>query len=319
MYNKETLPRIVYIAGSGRSGSTLLDIMLGSHPLAFGSGELARFFLDWSQGDQCTCGQSYPNCILWGKVINRLQTTFPDLTPLEAERISRRVESLFGSWQSSTSSLAADRQLYSQLWQTMMGAISQESGKKIIIDSSKSSHPVVRRILALGESEHMESKVIHLVRDPRAMMWSAFRGSNRQLVKGQQATMRGSAIKALVSWGMINASVHIIETVRPQLNLMRLRYEDLVSHPVQVLRRLGSFLNLDLEPVIELVDNQQPLDPGHGVGGNRMRQRGPIRIKPDVEWREALPGYARILASLSWPLARKYDYHVLRKLGHESF
>lgn len=47
---------IVYIAGTGRSGSTLLDMLLSSHPLAFGAGELSAVFVEWAEGGLCTCG-----------------------------------------------------------------------------------------------------------------------------------------------------------------------------------------------------------------------------------------------------------------------
>ena len=36
---------IIYIAGIGHSGSTLLDVLLGSHPDICGVGEIGRLFL----------------------------------------------------------------------------------------------------------------------------------------------------------------------------------------------------------------------------------------------------------------------------------
>ncbi len=311
MQNNKSMPAIIYIAGSGRSGSTLLDVLLGNHPLVFGAGELASFFLEWSRGGQCTCGQNYPDCPFWGKVIERLYADFPDLTPLEAEKISRRIESLSGPWRSPADSQAHNCELYGKLWRAMMVSISQESGKNIIVDSSKSSRPVLRRTLTLTKFGGFELKVLHLVRDPRALMWSALRGSNRLLERGQQVTFQGGLHRALIGWGIANAAVHITQAANAQLCVLRLRYEDLVADPTQTLRYLSDFLKLDLEPVIDLVANQRPLVSGHGVGGNRMRRGGPVRLTADEEWKEALPKYARILAPLSWPLAHKYGYDVL--------
>jgi len=328
----ETMPVIIYIAGAGRSGSTLLDILLGNHPAVFGAGELAGFFLEWSRGGRCTCGQSYPECSLWGQVIERLETTFSGLTSFEAEKVSRGVESFLGGQGSGGAGEhpyghrqgnlpplggrgggANGREFYGELWRTVMGSISQGSGKNIIVDSSKSSRPVLRRAAALSKLGGFDLKVVHLVRDPRALMWSALRGSNRLLEQGQRVMFHGGLYRALMGWGIANLSVHLTQATNPQLKVRRLRYEDLVGDPAQTLRALGSFLALDLEPVVELAVNQRPLTPGHGVGGNRMRRQGAVRLSPDEEWKRALPKRARMLAPLAWPLAHKYGYDVLRE------
>ena len=39
------LEKIIYVAGYGRSGSTLLDMMLASHPAVFGAGEMSTYVL----------------------------------------------------------------------------------------------------------------------------------------------------------------------------------------------------------------------------------------------------------------------------------
>ena len=37
-------PTVLYIAGYGRSGSTVLDMLLGTHPRIIGGGELTHLF-----------------------------------------------------------------------------------------------------------------------------------------------------------------------------------------------------------------------------------------------------------------------------------
>ena len=54
------------------------------------------------------------------------------------------------------------------------------------------------------------------------------------------------------------------------------------------------------------------LDPGHGVAGNRLRRQGNLVLEHDEEWKDNLPTYARILAPLSWPVARWYGYDLFR-------
>ena len=38
---------IIYIAGYGRSGSTILDISLGQHDDIMGMGEFTNIFIEW--------------------------------------------------------------------------------------------------------------------------------------------------------------------------------------------------------------------------------------------------------------------------------
>ncbi len=302
-------PRIVYIAGTGRSGSTLLDVFLSDHQATFGTGELGSFFLEWARDGRCTCGELYRECEFWGEVIRKLKIAFPDLTPQMGEQISRRVESSLGPWRSPFRSHAEDRQRYAALWGTIMRAISEISGKQIVIDSSKSSRPVARRVSALSKWAGFEVFVIHLVRDPRALMWSAMRGSNRLLEANKKGTFKGGVVRALISWNMTHASVHLDHL--PKARLIRVRYEDFTANPVQTLTNLGDFLALDMDSVIERLSNEQPFASGHGIGGNRMRRQGPIHIKVDEEWKTALPKYARLMALFSWPLASRYGYDVL--------
>lgn len=220
--------------------------------------------------------------------------------------MTRRIEAMGGS-----RARQADRDLYRELWRTLIEAIRLESGKQVIVDSSKSSRASTNRILSLAGLAGFDMHVIHLVRDPRALMWSALRGSNRLMEAGKQGTLRGGIFRMLVGWSLANLSVHMSRRANPSIKVIRIRYEDLVSQPVEELKRLGEFLGLDFSTTIDSLVHQRPLDPGHGVKGNRMRRQGPVHIRGDEEWKTALPRHARVLAMLSWPLARLYGYDVL--------
>src|SRR4029078_5765586 len=61
--------RVLFIAGWGRSGSTLLDRILGQVPGVFSAGELRHI---WQRGvgeDRlCGCGEPFASCSVWRKV-----------------------------------------------------------------------------------------------------------------------------------------------------------------------------------------------------------------------------------------------------------
>jgi hypothetical protein len=301
------------VTGYGRSGSTLLDVLLGRHPSIFGSGEFTSFFGDWAAGRRCACGERYTDCQLWSAAIRDLEAAIPGLEPAQAAKVTRRVEGQKLGSARSADRLDRDREEYGRLWGTTIDAIHRESGRSLIVDSSKSSRTVVRRAEALSIGAGCDVRLIHLVRDPRAVMWSALRAirnSTRTSDDGWRRNRWGGAFRALLGWAHANASAERTAAALPSAPVIRVRYEDLVRDPQHELERLGGFLGFDLGSVSTAISEGALFDPGHGVSGNSMRRAGPVRLAPDEEWREALPRYARLITACVRPMARKYGYQV---------
>jgi hypothetical protein len=60
----------VFIASLGHSGSTLLDLMLGSHPRLVSLGEVhATIARAAEKQNVCTCGKAAEECPIWGPVL----------------------------------------------------------------------------------------------------------------------------------------------------------------------------------------------------------------------------------------------------------
>ena len=65
---------VLYIAGIGRSGSTLLCRTLGTVDGFLATGELMRIISRGVQtGDLCSCGDPVRQCELWGPIITHLE------------------------------------------------------------------------------------------------------------------------------------------------------------------------------------------------------------------------------------------------------
>ncbi len=80
--------KIVFILGIGRSGSTLLDVTLGSHPKFIGLGEIYAtlrndFNIFNNTTRTCTCGNTVNKCPFWGEVAERV---LPKISRPMAER-----------------------------------------------------------------------------------------------------------------------------------------------------------------------------------------------------------------------------------------
>jgi hypothetical protein len=304
---------VLYISGYGRSGSTVLDMLLGSHPGMLGTGEVVRLFEGWDDGESCSCGATLRECELWSAVMRRFQKALPDMTAAEAGALTRRVEGRMGAVLPHLGVSAADRERYGRVWRVVLSAIAEEAGARYVVDSSKSTRDTGGRALALSALAGAEVRVVHLVRDPRAVTWSMLRGSNRKLEAGEPARLSGGALRPLVGWLAANLRARATTVDVP---CALLRYEDLVRRPEVELARVAEELGLDLDPVIEGIRSNEPLRATHGVAGNRLRRAGRQQLREDREWAASLPRSARLLATLTWPMARLYGYPVNR-IGNE--
>jgi hypothetical protein len=299
-------PRIVYVAGYGRSGSTLMDMMLGAHPDAFGMGELARIFDYTLAGERCSCGEAYRACTVWGPVLERVLAGVPGLTLEEAAAVTRRIDARSSLIGGRLNPAGAGAARYAAVWRTLLAAVAERTGRSVLVDSSKSDRGNGVRALALARVCGLDVRMVHQVRDPRAVMWSLLRGSNRKLEAGEPARLPGGVLRALVGWTLANATVHAMEA--RGLAAVRTRYEDVVTDTAAQLARLGGPLGMELAPVAAHLAAGGALEAGHGVSGNRLRRGGVSALRLDAEWQERLPTAARALALLAWPMSRRYGY-----------
>lgn len=64
--------KVLYIGGTGRSGSTILDQILGQLDGFFAVGELSQI---WERGlvsrRKCGCGMPVPECPVWSPILAR--------------------------------------------------------------------------------------------------------------------------------------------------------------------------------------------------------------------------------------------------------
>ncbi|MEZ4864517.1 MAG: sulfotransferase [Caldilineaceae bacterium] len=300
---------ILYIAGYGRSGSTLLDMYLGMNGGVIGMGELTHVLREWRDDASCSCGTSFRHCSFWQAVFAQFQQMTPDIPVADAVRISRAVEKNPLGYKRGLGGKLTQQQLhYQRIWSNLVAAISSISQAHVIVDSSKSARLVTSRAAALQRVAQLETKVIHLVRDPRAVMWSYLRGNNLELAKGNAIAKQGGAYRMLLSWVTTNVGVHWLAR-NAQLPVIRVRYEDFVADPKRTVARIGDHFGLTFDNLGATTSaTPSALDAAHGVAGNRIRRAGVQPLKLDNEWEGQLRPALRKMALLSWPLMQAYGY-----------
>ena len=305
--SREALPGVIYVLGYGRSGSTFLDVLLGNAPGIESVGELDLLHRDWDTRG-CSCGAAYRDCEFWSDVDRRVQGALGPTSQLALERTLRRMEDLAVlprlalGWISRRARYAYRDQLRAQ-W----GAIAAVTDCETILDSSKSAREAAGRAVAMARVAELDVRAIHLVRDGRAVLWSVRRGGNVRLgtgAAGREAALRAPALRAVLGWMLANAVALVSTALLPRGRTLRVHYERLVAQPDEELARIGAFLGRDLAGVRKRVRDGDPFPVGHNTGGNRLRQQGAVRLRPDHEWRSRVSWKDRALFwSLAWPIA----------------
>lgn len=312
---------LIYIAGYGRSGSTWLEGVLSSHPQIQGLGEWGFLFRKLGcrpeiladLGVRCACGNILNRCEFWGPVLQRLSTAISDRVE-DFIRLHKYVEGIGGmnklhlNYQASSNREKNYRetewQIYRAIWEQVPPAT------KFLIDSSKTAYSTARRPLALYELCGINLKVIHLVRDVRGVMWSmTSKGLNWHPGRRHPEKFWWPGIRTLSGWVFANKAADFLSTVLPKGRYLRIRYEDLMDNPKDVLDEIGAFISVDLHEVTERLLRGDLRSAGHQVLGNPGRAAEIIQLKPDVGWKTKLSLWHRLMA-------RTIASHQMAKYGY---
>lgn len=292
--------KVLYIAGAGHSGSTLLDIVLGSHPDIRGVGELQQLpHRVWNADEYCSCGARAKSCPFWSEVWQlweeragtmsfenyyRLQDSFTRLRRWPRLLRERRKQSLLFK-------------LYAGYTYALFEAICEVSGNYVIVDSSKSPS----RAFALSLMPGIELYLIHLICDGRGVAASYKKSWRRDLPAGVIGDFKSQPVwKTAAVWLVSNLEAELVRYLLGTGRSIRLRYESYVSDPAEALATIGRLADLDLPEVSRSVSAGDAVRAKHNIAGNHRRMSRDIRLRPDAgRWNDWLSTAEQ---EFSWPL-----------------
>jgi hypothetical protein len=300
---------VLFIGGLGRSGSTLLDRTLGQVPRVVAVGELV--FL-WERGlinnELCGCGEQVGACPFWIQVGAAAFGGWGSIDVRETEGLRRTVDRnrfvplMRAPWLSRGYASSLGR--YAEVIGRLYTAIASVSGASVIVDSSKhvSTYEFLRRVPGVRR------RLVHLVRDPRAVAFSWSRMVQRPDVVSHEAFMPVlSPSRSAQKWMAYNAAFDLLRGAGPRVTL---RYEDLARAPVRQIRRVLSLVDMQDVELPFLEGDRLRLGTEHTISGNPSKFRsGSIDIKVDEEWLTAMSsGARRSVTAMTWPGLLRFGY-----------
>jgi hypothetical protein len=305
--------KVLFIAGSGRSGSTILSTVLGHLEGFVSIGELTHLWVGILENRPCGCAESFPRCPFWSRVLE------PDLLDrrnvervLSAKQrlIRQRILGRLDVWRGNRDAFDDAADGYAVVLGDVYRRVRRITGCRVIVDSShQPAHGyAVQRI------PDVETFVLHVVRDSRAVAFSKTRLKPR-MPEGwthDEFMERFDTATSGRDWMAVNLKTEYFWGIRPgSTNFLRMRYEDFARAPRTAVADLLRFLEEERDLDVFLDDHTARLDrPTHHVEGNPVRFRGgETEIRLDDEWSTTMSRWSRLaILGLTWPLLLRYGY-----------
>lgn len=298
MRNKRRTPTgLIYICSAGHSGSTLLDLLLGTHTRIESLGEITHLPKNLALNTKCCCGTPIRQCEVWRSVVRELETRLGiDMgsDPYSLDLGFIRASVVIDKNQQTKSKVMQRKIAYAIRYiELLLGlspgpitrrllftgvknkrilydAVAEKRNVDWVVDSSK------HYLEAVNQYQHdpENTRVILLIRDGRAVYYSGIKHGF-------------SAKDSLGAWkDTYQRALPLIEKHIQKDHLMKVRYEDLASDTSSVLRAICSEIGLPFEP--EMLDFRE--NTSHIANGNNMRFAASSEIKLDTAWQQHLVG-----------------------------
>jgi hypothetical protein len=317
MIDERPPAKILYIAGSGRTGSTLLGQLLGQIDGFFSVGEARNL---WQRGlierRKCGCGRPVPDCPSWSAIIGH---AFGSIDAVGASRLStlagrrdraRSIPLLLMRRRAAWPSIDE----YAQALASLYDAIGSETGCRVIVDSSKS--PVYAE--QLDRIPGARVCVVHLIRDPRATAYSWLRKKSLPDFGDNRMMARQSPLTSARRWLKVQGLTELLWR-RRATRYLPVRYEDLVQRPAEVLTRICTLIGEDPGRLPFTGLTTARLEMTHSVSGNPDRfVNGTVELRLDDEWVTCMQAIdRRIVSAVTLPLLLRYGYSIKLNLKDE--
>ncbi|MGX6602725.1 sulfotransferase [Micromonosporaceae bacterium Da 78-11] len=302
------MARVLYLGGLGRSGTTLVERLLGELPGVCALGEVVHLWQrDIRDDERCGCGERFSGCTFWRQVG---ELAFGGWHRVDVDRVhalrdaverTRHIPRL-----ASANEASDEVREYAGYYSRVYAAAAEVSGSAVVVDSSK--HSALAHVLRWADD--IDLRVVHVVRDARGVAYSWTKTVTRPETDGGDEMTRYSPGRSALLWNAHNAAFGLL--ARRGVAVRRIRYEEFLTDPRAELIRIGEFagLRLTADDMSFLRPDHADLTVGHSAAGNPMRFTvGRLPLRQDDAWVRALPSaQRRLVGAVCGPMLRAYGY-----------
>ncbi|MFG1609832.1 sulfotransferase [Actinoplanes sp. NPDC049265] len=304
------MARVLYLGGLGRSGTTLVERLLGELPSVCALGEVVHLWQrDILDDERCGCGARFSACTFWKRVGEQAFNGWGNVDVLRVHALRDLVERTRHIPRLAAGHMPMDEvREYAGFYAKVYNAAAEVSGADVVVDSSK--HSALAHVLRWASD--VDLRVVHVVRDARGVAYSWTKTVTRPETDGAEEMTRYSPGRSALLWNAHNAAFGLLG--RRGVAVRRVRYEEFLTDPRAALIRLADFAGLTLVPddLNFLRPDHADLGVGHSAAGNPMRFTvGRLPLRRDDAWVAKLPPrQRRMVSAMCGPMLRAYGYPV---------
>ena len=272
--------KVIYLMGSGRSGSTLMNIIFGNHPEVVAPGELNNVNRLKQKKFTCSCEARVEDCDYWKAVMEDwvIKSSESRISSyLQKMPLIEKAKSPF-AWLKLMLNYPGQSKYFKDYLDStydFLKSIQTKSNKSVIVDISK--NPL--RAYAFMQHPNIDLRLIHLVRDARGVSWSL-----NKFVKVEVKQQKVS--RTALFWVVVNRLSNFVRKKAKHSGLIR--YEDFVQNPEETTREICEICDIDPQPIIDIIKGDVALEDSHIMAGNKLRRQKSITLKLDTAWRDNL-------------------------------
>lgn len=292
--------KYVFICAAARSGSTLLDMSLGAHPMIESLGEANFFNKSIAKNELCSCGLPVTSCPAWVSIIEKIKKEKNiDLVadPYAMRQWDTKMDNSNADFKQQTKLYLLSRALrkivvylhYTPVFGRFIALPSLlrkgidnafyfydlvriDRNVNIIVDSSKEIHKAVTAYIQEPESV----RLIWLIRDGRGVMYSR---------RHSGVAMAELPDRSIQQWlGYNSRASYMLTSFVKKEHIFKIKYEDFCSDPSFQLEKIFTWLGVPDDGTLNIGSKQL-----HIAGGNDgTKARFLNGIKSDNRWVDGL-------------------------------
>lgn len=275
--------KVLYIVGTGHSGSTLLNLLLGTAKNAFCLSELSR--IQEGHDFTCDCGKKLNECPFWSKIISKYpsKSVFKIFSSLK-EYFQISLHSFFPNKFENPYKKIVGNYCDEDMYHSLLEMAKKVKGDEVefLIDSSKG----LNRLVLLSNMTSIDLNVVHLVRDGRAVL-----NSYRKLSY--------SMVTRFFKWTLLNfVTRKYLKTFFDRNDYYFLSYDLFAKNPDYYMGELSNKFGFKLKEG-DLVKALASED-YHNFSGNKktIRFKGIKEIRYDESWKKQLPLFTKVVINI---------------------
>lgn len=296
--------KILYIGGSGRTGSTILSMLLSQNKDAFNVGQIRDFPNAVERDHLCACGEHISTCSYWSRVAGSQAVRDAVARLGEGRNAFRRDCREQKNWEDSQwlKDITSEHAGYFADLKTLYEAAAAAAPGRMLVDSSKSAELALALTLIPGFTVY----VLNLVRDPRAVTVS---WSKR---KTDEDRLRGLTRE----WKMRQKQLAQVQEMQPE-RFKLLRYEDFTVNARQTIKDILTWTGAEAATDFFTADNaatvswaDQHLFPP--INDEVLKAKATsVTIRTADSWKAAAHRDLRRMSErITFPAAERFGYRL---------